>query len=261
MKPNQLKCYPQVSAVIGEALADYELQRVIDCDKCHVNIDRETVGAAFAWRGSPQTGDFWKLIDRGQNPYDHGHEKPEVKEWGYMGENWYKLEFLNKKGFPYKATTKSVTMPDWVPELSEITPTNSDKTNVHKSESGYKEHKSDTFKRLRKQLGSEAAYRIVWGDPESESKDGPNEKLKAAFDKASEMGFDKPINKYKVLCKGAEIDVYDVLLAYAVTNPADQHAIKKMLMPGKRGVKDANQDRKEAIQSLERAIELASASE
>jgi len=67
---------------------------------------------------------------------------------------------------------------------------------------------------------------------------------------------DKQKNKYKVLCNGAEIDVYDVLLAYGVTNPADQHAIKKMLMPGKRGVKDANQDRKEAIQSLERAIEL-----
>ena len=68
---------------------------------------------------------------------------------------------------------------------------------------------------------------------------------------------DKPTNKYKVLCKGVEVDVYDILLAYAVTNPADQHAIKKMLMAGKRGVKDEIQDRKEAIQSLKRAIELA----
>ena len=67
----------------------------------------------------------------------------------------------------------------------------------------------------------------------------------------------KPTNKYKVLCKGVHLDVYDILLAYAVTNPADQHAIKKMLMAGKRGVKDEIQDRKEAIQSLERAIELA----
>jgi len=63
-------------------------------------------------------------------------------------------------------------------------------------------------------------------------------------------------NKYNVICKGQTIDVYDVLMAFDVRNPADQHAIKKMLMPGKRGHKDAIQDRKEAIDSLKRAIEL-----
>jgi hypothetical protein len=34
------------------------------------------------------------------------------------------------------------------------------------------------------------------------------------------------------------------------------HAIKKMLAPGQRGAKDTIQDMKEAIQSIERAIEL-----
>ncbi len=63
-------------------------------------------------------------------------------------------------------------------------------------------------------------------------------------------------SKYHVRLKGAWCDVYDVLLAFGVTNPADQHAIKKMLMPGKRGHKDGIQDRREAIQSLHRAIEL-----
>ncbi len=63
-------------------------------------------------------------------------------------------------------------------------------------------------------------------------------------------------SKYHVRLKGAWCDVYDVLQAFGVTNPADQHAIKKMLMPGKRGHKDGIQDRREAIQSLHRAIEL-----
>ena len=63
-------------------------------------------------------------------------------------------------------------------------------------------------------------------------------------------------SKYHKRVKGIDIDVYDVLQAFGVTNPADAHAIKKMLCPGQRGVKDAIQDRREAIQSLERAIEL-----
>ena len=31
------------------------------------------------------------------------------------------------------------------------------------------------------------------------------------------------------------VDVYDVLMVFNVTNPATQHAIKKLLMPGSRG--------------------------
>ena len=52
------------------------------------------------------------------------------------------------------------------------------------------------------------------------------------------------------------VDVYDVLVAFDVTNPALQHAIKKMLCTGIRGYKDFNQDIDEAIQALERAKEL-----
>ena len=54
------------------------------------------------------------------------------------------------------------------------------------------------------------------------------------------------------------IDVYDVLMAFNVTNPATQHAIKKLLMPGNRGHKDKITDLKEAHQSIARAIELES---
>lgn len=64
------------------------------------------------------------------------------------------------------------------------------------------------------------------------------------------------MNKYKRELKGVEVDVYDVLLAFDVTCPAMQHAIKKCLAPGKRGVKSAKQDKKEAIKSIKRSIEL-----
>ena len=49
------------------------------------------------------------------------------------------------------------------------------------------------------------------------------------------------------------IDVYDVLDAFDVTNPAAAHAVKKLLCPGTRGVKDWETDHQEAIDSLERA--------
>lgn len=55
------------------------------------------------------------------------------------------------------------------------------------------------------------------------------------------------------------VDVYDVLTAFNVTNPAMAHAIKKMLAPGQRGAKDTIQDMNEAIQSIKRAIDLEQA--
>jgi hypothetical protein len=77
----------------------------------------------------------------------------------------------------------------------------------------------------------------------------------------------KKVNKYQRHIRGktAEgnnsdgilIDVYDVLKAFGVTCPATQHAIKKMLMAGERGHKDEQTDLEEAIQSLQRALELA----
>jgi len=68
-----------------------------------------------------------------------------------------------------------------------------------------------------------------------------------------------PTNKYlRTLPNGAGvIDVYDVLLAFAVTDPGLQHAIKKQLCVGIRGHKDEVQDLMEARQALDRAIEFA----
>ena len=65
-------------------------------------------------------------------------------------------------------------------------------------------------------------------------------------------------SKYSKRIGKEVVDVYDVLMAFNVTNPATQHAIKKLLLPGARGHKDKLTDLKEAYQSIARAIELES---
>ena len=52
------------------------------------------------------------------------------------------------------------------------------------------------------------------------------------------------------------IDIYRVLLLFGVTDPCLQHAIKKLLCAGQRGVKDQKQDVQEAIASLLRHLEM-----
>lgn len=63
-------------------------------------------------------------------------------------------------------------------------------------------------------------------------------------------------NKYQREIKGTTVDVYDVLKAFDITCPAIQHALKKLLMPGQRGVKSYIEDIEEAIVSLNRSKEL-----
>lgn len=64
------------------------------------------------------------------------------------------------------------------------------------------------------------------------------------------------MGKYDRMCKGVPIDVYDVLVAFNVTNPALQHLIKKALCAGLRGHKDKEQDLAEILESAQRAVEL-----
>lgn len=68
----------------------------------------------------------------------------------------------------------------------------------------------------------------------------------------------KEENKYIRECKGVKIDVYDVLLAFEVKNPALQHLIKKALCTGIRGHKNKKQDLQDILDSSRRAIELES---
>lgn len=67
----------------------------------------------------------------------------------------------------------------------------------------------------------------------------------------------EPKNKYEREIKpGVFVDVYDVLMTFEVYCPAMQHAIKKCLAAGKRGHKGTAQDKREAIESIKRSIEL-----
>lgn len=64
-------------------------------------------------------------------------------------------------------------------------------------------------------------------------------------------------NKYQREIKpGVWVDVYDVLAAWRVENPALQHLIKKALQPGARGHKSREQDLADIVASAARAKEL-----
>jgi hypothetical protein len=64
-------------------------------------------------------------------------------------------------------------------------------------------------------------------------------------------------NKYmREIKSGVWIDVYDVLRAFAVTDPCLQHLLKKALAVGQRGHKDAAEDYKDIVDSAVRAQEM-----
>ncbi len=68
----------------------------------------------------------------------------------------------------------------------------------------------------------------------------------------------KPKNEYHKDLKGVTVDVYDVLKAFEVTDPALQHLIKKALCAGLRGHKNKDQDLQDILDSAKRAVELNS---
>ena len=71
------------------------------------------------------------------------------------------------------------------------------------------------------------------------------------------IGAPEADNKYLHEIKpGIFVDVYDVLMAWNVTNPALQHLIKKALQAGDRGHKSREQDLQDIIDSAIRAKEL-----
>ncbi len=67
----------------------------------------------------------------------------------------------------------------------------------------------------------------------------------------------KYLREMRCLVEG-RADVYAVLEAFAVTCPARQHAIKKLLCSGIRGKGDAMQDVQEARDAVDRAIQMES---
>lgn len=53
------------------------------------------------------------------------------------------------------------------------------------------------------------------------------------------------------------VDVYRVLKLFGVSDPCVQHAVKKLLCAGGRGAKDTIKDYSEAVDSINRAMEMA----
>jgi hypothetical protein len=60
---------------------------------------------------------------------------------------------------------------------------------------------------------------------------------------------------YRFSFKGIKVDVYRILEIFQITNPAQQHAIKKLLRAGK-SIKPLSQDIDEVILTLERWKEM-----
>lgn len=83
------------------------------------------------------------------------------------------------------------------------------------------------------------------------------EALRASIPATAEHSDQKGRSKYhREITRGTFVDVYDVLNAFKVTNPALQHLVKKALAPGQRGHKDRAQDLEEIVVSAIRAREL-----
>lgn len=66
----------------------------------------------------------------------------------------------------------------------------------------------------------------------------------------------KHYHYFKDVSNLLKIDVYRVLKLFDVTDPCIQHAVKKLLCAGGRGVKDVDKDVHEAIDSLLRYEEM-----
>lgn len=97
---------------------------------------------------------------------------------------------------------------------------------------------------------------------DNQDREGVNQKLNELemLGKVSHLISDKrhriTTSKYTKTIHGVPVDVYDVLMAWGVTNPALQHLIKKALQCGQRGHKDDVQDLQDIIDSAIRAKEL-----
>ena len=97
---------------------------------------------------------------------------------------------------------------------------------------------------------------------DNQEREGVNQKLNELemLGKVSHLISDKrhriTTSKYTKTIHGVPVDVYDVLQAWGVINPALQHLIKKALQCGQRGHKDNAQDLQDIIDSAIRAKEL-----
>jgi len=82
------------------------------------------------------------------------------------------------------------------------------------------------------------------------------EQLKNCFESANKKESSQHSHYKKDASHLKTIDVYRVLTLFDVTDPCQQHAVKKILCAGIRGDKSRAQDMREAIDSLNRSLEM-----
>ena len=71
IKVSELKCFGQVSDIIGKAQAEVELFKVVGAgNECRFE-DYPELDGAFVFDDTPQGCDFWFDVMDGINPYDN----------------------------------------------------------------------------------------------------------------------------------------------------------------------------------------------
>ena len=93
-------------------------------------------------------------------------------------------------------------------------------------------------------------HKIIWQRNPEAVKVTIDELENCVGDESKYSHYRKDVSHLSVL------DVYRVLELFDVTNPCLQHAVKKLLCSGQRGVKDSDKDIQEAIDSLQRYNEM-----
>lgn len=103
---------------------------------------------------------------------------------------------------------------------------------------------------------SETGPKIPDASPQSTPSKELTEAIEAAFGSKAEPKKRKHSHYFKDVSDLDFIDVYRVLALFNVTDPCLQHAVKKLLVAGGRGVKDIRKDVQEAIDTCVRFIEM-----
>lgn len=86
--------------------------------------------------------------------------------------------------------------------------------------------------------------------------DEQTEELKFLSDEFFARWAPKASKYHREIKPGVIVDVYDVLQAWRVDNPALQHLVKKALQAGQRGHKRRDEDLKDIVDSAVRARDL-----
>lgn len=94
------------------------------------------------------------------------------------------------------------------------------------------------------------------GKGNSYKEDGTHVSWRGSSDLVKEVKLEKHSHYKKDVLHLTTLDIYRVLELFEVRSHAVGHAVKKLLMAGNRGAKDYEQDIQEAIDSLNRELQM-----